>query len=222
MSTATAFKHHRPFPFCKSQASGPGGAGYDYVDFPVSGSDEGLAAAMQFFWNIENITITPSGSGVLGGLPSSFTTSVLWPSPSLTDLTFYSASGFIVNESLSGGVIVTNRDNAPISRVCTQYGTNLSVTYQNTVRERYLFFIRIVYHAATSRWRLYYNFSIQLTQIALAVIVNPSNTGFSNGTVVNTGTFTLAGLTLSWEARKGPINTFVGSGLTVSETYWTY
>lgn len=53
MSTATAFKYHRPFPFCLPVSGTPFYG--DYVDAT-------LADAMALFWNLENISFATTGT----------------------------------------------------------------------------------------------------------------------------------------------------------------
>lgn len=53
MSTATAFKYYRPFPFCPEEISLTGE--FDYVD--VS-----LATAMSLYWNLEDLSFSTTGT----------------------------------------------------------------------------------------------------------------------------------------------------------------
>jgi hypothetical protein len=173
---------------------------------------------MQAYWNIERLTFTPTGTGSSG--PYSFNTVSAAPSPSLTDLSTYTLTGSISQESLSGGSIVVVRDGEPKKRVCLTDGnvcTAVMVYNIGGIQNSDQFRFSIGYNTGTSKWRLLYLLRFGLD--GNYTIGNPAVR--TTGTLVNSATISLFNVSLNWEARLAS-GTFTGTGLTATEAYYTY
>jgi hypothetical protein len=232
MSTAaTEFLSRKKFfPFCASQAD-PSGipflAQYDSVVFHVTSGDAGLAEAMRFFWMIEQVTFTPTGTVTNTSSPFnsiSFSKTYTAPLPATADLSNYLVSGSVLGLRRSDP---TSSDTAlasvePVYRACSdnlvhRFDMQYSVVSSISTYERGFFDIVVAYTGID--WRLYYRFYFFDETITLRI----RNPAFSSGGVVTSGTVSLGGLTLAWDGET-PGGTYVASGygLTASSVFWSF
>jgi len=220
MSTATAFRHHRPFPFCPESGSFP--ASFDYVD--VSLSD-----AMALWWNLEAVEFVTAGSK--GGATINFTNTI-GPTQSL---------GFTPTTLVKGGSYYgsgTAPALAPRLRVC-QGASILSITFFDTATPRTIFtFLSSIKDSGNPALpiRIYYLFSIlsenpnpPLGKESI-VVSNPARVSSYVGTPASSGTLIFGAASLSWVGGgyqvnpAGTINTWTGEPATASLTtgFFTY
>lgn len=188
MSTATAFKYHRPFPFCP--ASGSPDVTFDYMD--VS-----LAEAMALFWNLENLSFETSCSR--GAANINWTTTY----GATESLPFVPSSRQFQGEYYSN-TSPTTPARAPRNRVCTAFspqddylfncaanrGTSQRLSLQIVLRES----------PTTGQVRIYYKFSFsaQTSSTNAVIIANPSFGLPSNGSLPSSGSFDILGIPLQW------------------------
>lgn len=226
MSTAIAFKYHRPFPFCESDATDPG-ATYDYIPLTSTGWDLGLSEAMRIWWLLETIEFTPTGSFGTSLVPAVFSHSFRYPNPDNTDLLYYEITSCSLCKSTTDTSQVAN---SPSDRVCISGNTNpviakldyskvvlLSTTQENSD-------VNLVISCISGEWRLYYKFLFEVTLLPLGeqgIICNPENDG--GGTNVSSGTFSLFGYSLNWVAQNlGPDSGVSGLGLSATSGFFTF
>jgi hypothetical protein len=224
MSTATAFRYIRPFPFCPG-ASSPG-ANFDYV------GGLSLADAMSWFWNTEDLSFTTSGTvngvsigGTFGLNPLTHTGAFDVPDRD-------SILSIIVQDwGLDSGWPGSSTPISPLERVCNEtdiilsyeWGAASGTTYQFT-NYGAVFYLRVDPGDAT-KYAIYYRFNFK-TDLTLADAVffrNPARgaPGSGRGLSITTGMI-ISGLTFDiYIYTKGPVG--VGSPLlTASRGVYTY
>lgn len=232
MSTATIPFTHRNgfFPFCSGSTTlptnGVPGYNYDSVDFTASGGDEGFAQAFKFFWMLERLQFTPTGTTTIGADTASFTKVFSGPLPDTSNLLVFRLSGAYVGFSvvanngggLSGSVFTSTSQAfvEPVLRVCqSSYCAAAQFLYDLAADQTATYEFWIVYES--SKWRLYYRFNFGNS---LASITNSANTG---ALVITTGTMTIDGLSLGWVANSSSVASIdSGYGLSGSATFLTF
>jgi len=235
MSETTRFLYPSAFTFCASEAttpaSGPFGD-FDYVAFADVGGDAGLAQAMRFWWNIEQINFYPVGSASSsGGYAIDFAdiSGFSEPLASGTDLATLNQGGSII--ATDSDASNTTPAAAPSARVCYKFGSAFSLptiislqsSYVVGTTKGYSCEIYFIVAYVSSEWRLYYYIWIK----AAANILNPTpNTEMTiqnpaQGALTYSGTISIDGLTLNWTADG---NDTIGTALdlTADATFFTY
>jgi hypothetical protein len=249
VSVADPFKYRGPdkraaFPFCRETADGEYFAGqhnfvaapsdsYDYVTLTASGGDEGLAEAMRLWWNLESVSLTPTGymerianypaggsrefSGVYGTTPDPANYS-------------YRVRGSVTagTDQYGTGPTVVQ----PKERVCTAFNSDtfkpLVVNVAQQFPEFYpassesgYFIFQIAY--VDSQWRLYYKFSFFIYDDRHVVSADIGNPAYAHRSYpdTETGTFDIFGYTLDWEARI-KADTYSDFGLSATSSFFTY
>jgi len=229
MSLTTAFKFAEPFPFCVSDISGsPGSA--DYI------SNLTLTQVMDFYWNVESVTIDTVGTGTNGAASINATQASVMSPPSST----YFTQGSIDN----GGWFPTfNTDelfvdwppiNEPYERVC--YGTQASGIDGYVVRwtmnlgdgfnSLNISFILSQDPSNPGNYRLYYLFIIDYwgfsgADSALLRWANPA-VGAGPYTPITTGTFTVNGLTFNYASYANSGTSTTGGTMSATSSAYSY
>ena len=230
MSLADRFLYHRPFPFCQSESGDPSAEypGMDYIVLPAVGGDEGLAAAMALFWNAESIELTPTGETVTPPIDS-FQHVYTSPLPDQSGISNYVAIwGGIQEDDMDAGAV------APKRRICS--GSNSltdktvvffgETSYARTFPLGELGQVLLLVRYVSGEWRLYYRLSF-ITGAANAIqICNPEyavvNIDPMTYTLDSSGTISVFGHTLDWEAWYESTYTVANLGLTATSVSFTY
>jgi len=206
MSTATAFRHHRPFPFCATHMTK---TDIDALGFAyITGT---LTEIMGWFWNLEKVNLNFRS----GGIDANGT------------------SYFCVGGNYSDWFTATS-STPPKSRVCRStitpdsaesadfgpIGAINSSVISKGIYEGYVRFVfrRVVYDTTNSVYRLLFSAELTADDAALPVLTTDKNN--SNCTVNAISDSVIFGLTLPMKAADVVMSAFT---ISVSEnTRFTY
>lgn len=190
MSTATAFKYHRPFPVCFSSSSP--GAAYDYVDVT-------LTEAMAIWWNLEAMSVTTAGTSLDGDIGW---TSTFGPTESLA----FTPSGSVNRDGPYYDGTTPARQ--PNSRVCYSSAQALLILAYSASGKSWSMDFRLRLNPSLSGYRIYYRILIRSTGPTLGGVVQIENPALSSasGTPPSSGTFLVLGVSFNWQ----------GGGVTLS------
>lgn len=196
MSTATAFKYYRPFPFCPVEFTPD-----NYVDVT-------LAEAMALYWNLENLEFVTTGTRGPASINWTTTFGAVESLPFTPD-----------TETLSGSYYDgTAPASEPRSRVCyndidlflERTATASPIGDGTKLLELSLRFGKTP-SAETIRIRYYFRFRHAFTDDdSNDIIVTSPVTGIS-GTPPSSGTISILGIPMDWQ----------GGGLTDSGATWS-
>lgn len=236
MSTAAKFGFAQALPFCASDISGSVPAAADYV------GNLTLADAMEFAWNLENLSLTVAlGTTAtrIAGINSAtvnaaFTASI---SPFASDVM---TQGRIPEGNMMFGAATAYAVFAscpairqPVDRVCSD-GTwlaGLVLACDWLVNTGIDQFAGIGFWVGTDpgnagKYRVYYNFDLirQATSSGVSVAMRwiPKSTLLPGYSAVTNGTMTIEGITLSWYCSTDGNSAVSGGGLSATSSSFTY
>lgn len=230
MSISARFLYHKPFVVCSELDVEPGEE-WDHVAFETEPEDPtgnpGLTQAMRFWWDIEQIEATPSG-----------TISRVTPTPySASFSKGYKAVGMDtdgLNEALTEGPMVEGWSSTdpevavvePRNRVCYEHPdinlpvgivSNIYVYYTGAEQGGWAFAVCFI----GGEWRLYYRYEFFVSVGDIAGRV--ANPAYAVGaTAVASGTTAFRGLTLDWAGYEYGGGTLDSAGITFATTDFTY
>ena len=226
VSTATAFKYHRPFPFCVTDISGSEPAGVSYV------GNLTLTQVMAFGWNLKTLTISTSGS-------ASRTT---FTSDANSSFTLNPVAGTLFTEGYAGGMMVEPMaghtafaswpaPRTPRERVCYNVADGSGMLYISlrippTTFDEATGFITFILGTDPSnagKYRIYYNFDFRFVSDPLAyaqmMFNNISLPSFY--TAITSGTITISGISFNWfSAYYG--TSYTGGTMSATSSDFTY
>ena len=202
MSTATAFRHHRPFPFCPTS-----GTIYpDHVDVT-------LAAAMAFYWNLEGISFTSTGAK---GVVDVNWTVTLGATPD------FSASPFAGTGTGSGAYYVTGpAASPPINRACSSSHALLYLETATSGAKTYsLTFVFLITASGNPALPVRIQYSLIMGAYEGAdsmIICGPNYGSVFIGTIPSSGTISILGIPFGWiGGGYDGMDTWTGETVTLS------
>lgn len=228
MSTATRFKYHRPFPDClvSRDSTDTVGNAPGYAIGNLS-----LASVMAFFWNLETFTFTFVGTDSRFGDTYDFgqTATVFPPSASqATKGKFYAGSLFPAAATSVAFASLPQDPVVPKSRVCSaSAGGGFNFSNTTAPYDISIDFVFSVFEdsAFPGKYGIYYELEVLLsctgTGGARQVYFQNPNGG-SGGTLLNSGTFTLGGISFPYESYHGSASGETATGGTMSATSSDY
>jgi hypothetical protein len=231
MSTATAFRYPRSFPFCVADISGSISSQFEYVD------NLSLADVMGFFWNLETLEFVTSGSATGPNTTNCAGLFSINPVTSNTPCVEGRAYGYWYGEVTSNTAWSSfPAFRQPVGRVC--YGYSDPAVQLMSYLEGFYFAAGVFEAYAGVSFRvgldpvnagkyvLYYAFSFEFEDLTVEdggpyiVFSNPSGNA---GAVLASGTISVGGFTMGWEATDfGTASSHTGLGLSASSSYFTY
>ena len=240
MSTATAFRHHRPFPFCPAA---PSRAVYRFDTI----TNLTLADVMSFYWNLESVAFTfaATGDATFGSTHFySAATGTVGIGPPQRTGNFVNLDYWAYNGAIARAASGTNFSDlpstttAPRDRVCgnsilfdadCRYSGDASL-----VGFPHLFqmsFIVCSDPVHSGRYAIEYRFviaagSYTTGQHPRIVWSNPSYSGAAAPLYINAGFFTLGGISFPWGCY-GNVHTpysvvYTGGTMTCTSSNYTY
>ncbi len=226
MSTATPFRFKQPFPFCIGSAASTGS---DSV------SNLTLAQVMPFFWNLETVTFTTTGTATTGfGVTTNCaSTASLNPVTSSTPFTIGGSEGcWYGNVSYPTALGSFPVFKTPIERVCaaiTSSGfgeiANFQMDYSAVPNfaQFYMNFNIGNDPVNTGKYVLLYFFQFRFDHSAGAAI-EMANPNGASGTVLASGTLSIGGITLNYEITDvaSLVVSSSGLGIGVADGFFTY
>jgi len=229
MSIAAPFKHPRPLPFPPSSAPLPAGD-YDYVALDETGGDKGLAEARRLWWLLESIQFIPTGTLTYLTPPpesTSFSRALILPLP-IQDAEFdaFTFSGVMAQNgaSINPDAAATEPDDRVSGFTSDKViGVGTAIYLGDEANESLTAGFALAFDFTSQRWRLYYRFTLDHSGAeASAIVIKNPNGAFTGGSIEATGTATIAGYELEWEARL--VGTAMGSGygITGSLSFYSF
>lgn len=198
MSTATAFKYIRAFPFCVGDESA---RGFPYIDNLT------LAQVMQFGWNLETFTITTSGGATKGAATVSASGTITSNPVGSTLFDRGGGSGMWLPSTANNtawGSWAGPKE--PRDRVCHTATDDLIGFFQgNHSSAPSTNFFSVGFYVGTDlvnagKYRIYYELNITVTATSgldsVQVYFLDNNGG--GGTAWHSGTFTIGALSFPW------------------------
>lgn len=225
MSVATPFLHLGSFPFCVGDISGTIPATFDSIDNLT------LADVMGFFWNLETLEFVTAGSASNGNTTDCTGVASIHPVTDNTPFDEGGASGCWYGEVTSGTAWASfPAFRQPRERVCyassSQNIASLSGSYITGAFEAtWSVSFRVGLDPVNSgKYVLYYEFSFDFEDVGdggpLIAFRNPAN---NSGAVLVSGTITVGGFTMNWEATDfGTSSSNTGLDLSATSSYYTY
>lgn len=230
MSTATAFKYPGLFPFCAKNIAANLGSAWDHI------GNLTLAQVMAFYWNLEDFTLTTSGTAANG--PTTDCTGTIRLNPITSCSPFaqgYSEGPWYGSNPSAIAFTSFPAFRQPNQRVCEVPTSplfpglvgNIAGELSSGPNEATF---DIAFYIGTDpsnagKYRLYYFLRIVYEgfDVEPGPTIEFTNPARNTGAVLASGTFSLGSLTFNWEATDfGTAVTASGQAITGSVTYFTY
>jgi hypothetical protein len=224
MTTAVGFASLSPFPFCPSDVSGSLTA-FSHIDNLT------LTQVMQFAWNLENFTITRTGTGTRGAATANPGGTFTFNAITDTKGTKGAGAGMMLAylpppETAWASWPATR---APRARVCYQStGFNGQILFMDMVDASGDFYGEIQFYVGTDpvnsgKYRIYYSFEFSETKTVGAdnVTMRFTDPGFTADTTIATGTFTIGAHSFSYRSSYDGTSS-TGGTMSATTSDYTY